>query len=383
MTFVGILGILLALLAFPVSSVQKTPKNVFIFAAILMIHVAATFYYHYWAQTNATDSTVYYEDQLDFYGRGFGLNTAFVIYVVQFLRELIGGTYLDYFLLFQASGVWALAYMLRIIDEIYLEVNCEPPWFLYAVLFFPSFHFFTSSIGKDGPLALAVALAVWSSFDIRRRIVPLVVAVVLMVLFRPHIALVATMTLAACAFFDARVKTYVRVGLLIAAFGGLLVIATTLRSTFDVDVTSAESVGNFFDRQSEAAQQFDEGTAVLDASYPVRILSFMFRPFFFDSDTLLSFVASLENLFMVFFVLVMLARWRTAVTLSKRVFFARFALIFSVLLILLLSYVYYNVGLGLRQRTMLIPALFAFVAALVAVRKAERMAAPMAVPATG
>ncbi|HEY0042985.1 MAG TPA: hypothetical protein VGB62_00415 [Allosphingosinicella sp.] len=374
MSLVGVFGVLLGLFAYSISSIRKTRRYVAIFALLAVMHVAVTFYYHVWAQTNTTDSYLYYFDPLNFYGEGFAGGTGFVINMVQVLREAFGGSYLDYFLLFQASGVWALAFIMRIMEETYAEVGAEPPAMLYIPLFFPSLHFFTSSIGKDGPLVLAAAMMVWSIINIRARLVPLSIALWIMVLFRPHVALIALMAFSFALFFDPKTKPMHRIGLGFLAVIALGVVAGTVRASFGVDVTSAESVGGFFERQSETAQEFETGTAVLGASYPVRLLSLLFRPFFFDANSVLSFVASVENLFSVILAILVFRRWRDLIMLSRKVFYVRFAVAFAALLTLLLAYVYYNVGLGLRQRTMMFPGIIAFAGALLAVAKARQQA---------
>jgi hypothetical protein len=376
MTPVGVFGILLGLLAYPICSIAKTRRHIGIFAAIFVIHVSAAFYYHYWAQTNTTDSTLYFFDPYGFYGEGFAGGTGFVISMVQFLKETIGGTYLDYFLLFQASGIWAMAFMMRVLEETYTEVGREPPAITYLPLFFPSLHFFTSSIGKDGPLVLAAAMMVWCIMNIRRRLIPFGIALWIMVLFRPHIALVAALAFTITLFFDPRTKPLIRFGLGFVAIMALGVIAGTVQQSFGVDVTSAESVGGFFERQSRTAQQFDTGTSVIGASYPVRLLSLLFRPFFFDANSLLSLLASLENVFTVAFAIVLFRRRRDVVMLYRQVFFIRFATMFALMLTLLLAYVYYNVGLGLRQRTMILPGLLACFGAILAVQHARLNPAP-------
>jgi ABC-type polysaccharide transport system permease subunit len=67
-------------------------------------------------------------------------------------------------------------------------------------------------------------------------------------------------------------------------------------------------------------------------------------------------------------------RYRETAALVRQVFFLRYALIFAVILAAMLAAVYYNVGLGLRQRTMYIPPLIALFVAITAVRRARRNA---------
>lgn len=379
MTIVGALGIILGFLTLPFASLRRERKTIFIFAIIAVLHMIMSYYYYMWAKTNVTDSQIYYFDELNFYDDGFGLGSQFVVFFVQLMRDIIGGTYLDYFLIFQATGTWALAFMMRIIEEAHLEVEREPLPLIYVLLLIPSFHFFTSSIGKDGPLAMAVAMAVWAVMAMRQRIWVLAAAITVMVLFRPHIALLAIIAFMGALVADPRRDIGARVGLAVGAIAAGAVVARTVQSTFAVDITSPESLSDFFARQSESAEQFTEGTAVLGASYPVRLLSLLFRPLFFDANDSLGYVASLENIMGLLLVAVMVAGWRELVLLFRRIFFVRFALLFALALTVLLAAVYYNVGLGMRQRTMIAPAIVAFLAALLAIRWPGRSTAPSGV----
>ena len=69
-------------------------------------------------------------------------------------------------------------------------------------------------------------------------------------------------------------------------------------------------------------------------------------------------------------------------TLFKNVVFLRYATTFALLVMILLAVVYYNVGLGLRQRTMFLPGLLClFVAArLMTQFRAQRPVEASAVP---
>ena len=82
-------------------------------------------------------------------------------------------------------------------------------------------------------------------------------------------------------------------------------------------------------------------------------------------------VASFENLLLLVIILLIFWHFRNTAQLVRRVFFVRFGLIYSVLLILMLSLVYYNVGLGLRQKVMFLPGLLTLFVTLLAVKRAK------------
>ncbi|MEO6361149.1 MAG: hypothetical protein ABIO43_11350 [Sphingomicrobium sp.] len=357
MTAVGAMGILICMLAYPFAVRRHGGLRLAVFSGLLLAHLATAIFYYVWQQTNTSDAPLYYYDQYGFYGRGFGFSTIFVIYFVQYLRDLIGGTYLDYFLLFQATGFWAVIFMMRMFEEIYEDLGVHQPLWTYAILFLPSLHFWTSPIGKDGPLVLAAAMAAWGTINITRRWPILAFAFIVMVCFRPHIALIGLSSLAFALVLDKRNSMRVRVALIATVVFGLAAVAGTLRSTFSVDVTSAGSVSDFFATQAQTAQLFDTGSAVLNASFPVRLVSLLVRPFFLDAGSALGLLASFENLLVATMLITFVAKFKLFRDSFQRVLFFRYAAIFSAIVLLLLAMVYYNVGLGLRQRTMAFPTL--------------------------
>lgn len=372
MTFIGVIGILAGLLAWPLAFARRENRRPLIFLAAYSLHVLSAVVYFYYIQTASSDAYLYYYDEYGFYAHPVRFGTGFVIHLVQFLKTNFGGSFLDYFLVFQAAGFWGIVFLMRTFEEIYIELGARQPMLIYLMLFLPGIHFWTSAIGKDAPLFLATSLSVWSMMNLRRRFWVFGAAIFIMVLIRPHVALLAMLSLALAAFMDPKARGYVKLFLLTAALAGAAVVAGTVQSAFDLDVTSAESVGEFLTRQSEVTGTMGGGTAVIGASFPVRVASLLFRPFFIDAEGAFGLIASFENVFIMFVIGTILFRMRSTLRLARNVFFLRYAIFFSISLIILLSLIYYNVGLGLRQKMMIMPGLLAFFAALQAVRVAMR-----------
>ena len=135
---------------------------------------------------------------------------------------------------------------------------------------------------------------------------------------------------------------------------------TTVESTFQVQVSNPDSVSDFFVRKNAVFSTLEGGTAVRDASYPFRLFSLMFRPFFIDANGSFAVIASFENAIMLVMIAFMAWNWRECLRLVHSVYFLKFVLVFACLLAALLAFVYYNVGLGLRQKIMIMPALLCF-----------------------
>jgi hypothetical protein len=372
MTILGVIGILLSFAGLFFASARPSQSRAIFAIALTLLHIGASIAYYSYAQSNPSDAFLYYYDAFLMRKQEFELGTVFVIKFVQFLKALFGGTFLDYFLLFQVLGIWGILLLFRTFQEIHDHLGQRSSQLSYVLLLFPGLHFWTSALGKDGPVFFAVSLAVWAAIKLRSRIVGFVVAIGIMILIRPHVALMATIALAVAAFFDNRANRLAKTALFVIAIAGASYISLTVKSTFSVDVTNADSISDFLANQQQSAQTQIGGTMVRDASFFVKLVSLLFRPMFFDANGIFALVASVENLFTVFLFGFMLWNWKELWLLARRVFFLRFALILAIALILLLTLLYYNVGLGLRQKAMIYPAFFAFVVSQWAFDRAQR-----------
>lgn len=372
-TFIGWVGILLGFAAMAlVSRRERGVKRVALVFTLALVQTAVGIYFYIWAQSNISDAYTYYYDPYGFYTRGFGLSTQFVIWLVQSLKEMFGGTYLDFFLLFQASGTWGAVILLKTMEDVFGDARVAMPSLFFLLLFLPGLHFWTAFIGKDGALFLGAALTARAAFDIQKRWLLFGAGVLLMILFRPYIAMLAVASIAAAIMLDKKTAPLTKIFLSIFAVAGLALAAASTRSTFQVDVTSAESVSDFFATQTKVMQvESQEGGSGAQGPYPVRVLSLLFRPFFFDAGGIPGLIASFENLVLLFIFGFMAYHVRILRELFRRVMLIRYCVIFTIAVILLLATVYYNVGLGLRQKMMAMPTLLTLLAGIVAVLRLQ------------
>ena len=371
---IGWIGILLGLSSVTmVVGRGKGTGRIALVLALAATQIAVSIYFYNWALTNTTDATTYYYDPYEFYGRGFGLSTQFVVWLVQSIKETFGGSYLDFFLLFQATGTWGIVFVLKSIDELFEQAGQQVPWQAVAILFLPGLHFWTAYIGKDGGLFLATAMAGWAAFSIWTRWPAFMFSIVIMIMLRPHIALLALSAAAIALVLDKRTARATRFALTSFAVVGLAVTVGTIRSTFEVDVTNADSVADFLASRGETVQRIETGEAS-GLSFPSRVFSLLFRPLFFDAQGALGLIASFENLVLVYLIGLIAVKFRWTKILFQRLFVIRYAAFFALALTLLLSIVYYNVGLGLRQKMMMMPAIIVMFSAVLATTRVVRPA---------
>jgi hypothetical protein len=370
MTLLGLLGFLISMAGFRFARVTESRLRLILFVMLLLAHIGASLAYFLYAQEFGGDVDLYYRDPFGVYGTGSGLSTVFVINFVQFLKEYFGGSLLDYFMLFQAMGFWGILFVLRTFDDIHQELGQPTFNRMYLLLFLPGLHFWTSAIGKDSPVFLGVAMCTWAAFRLQTRYLAFGAGLLIALVVRPHITLIALVALALTMLAGRNTRLLTRVALLAVATAGILSVAGLVSSSFNgLNLTSTDSVTEFVETKSSVSEEAGGDVSITGASFPVKLFSLLFRPFFIDATGLLGFIASFENVILLVVIGTLVWRFRTALAVARAALFARFAIFFFVLLTLLLAMVNYNVGLGLRQKMMMMPALLVFLAAMMAVRR--------------
>lgn len=373
MTAVGLLGIIISIAGFHFARANESRLRFALFVLLLLIHVAAAFATFLYSQEFGGDSTIYYYDQMGIYGNASGVSTVFVVNFVQFLKSYLGGSFFDYFLLFQAMGFWGILFVLRAFDDIHHELGQPTTKPIYLLLFLPGLHYWTSAIGKDAPIFLAIAMCTWAVFRLQTRYLAFGAGVGIALLVRPHIALIALIALAMTLLLGRNISVLTRVGLMAVVLAGIGSVVGLVEGTVSgLSLSSTDSVTEFLETKGQVSEESGADLSIVGASFPVKLLSLLFRPFFIDANGMLGYIASLENVVLLVIILTLLRRFGTAWAMVRAAGFARFAIFVFGMITLLLALVNYNVGLGLRQKMMMMPALLIFFVALQAVRTLQK-----------
>ncbi len=373
MTLVGFAGFLFALSAAYFADLRGSRTRLVVFVLLLVTHTAAALAYYLYVQGGAaSDAVLYYYDDIGLYGRMSGLGTAVLLAFVQELKINVGGEFFDYFMIFQAFGFWGLVFVAKTIQEIFEEVEIEPSGWIYLPLFLPGLHFWTAAIGKDAPIFFAIALSVWASMRLGRRLPAMGVAMVLLIGIRPHIGLVALIAMAIAALVGRKTKPLVKALLLAGIAAGGYVIGSNFESTFHFDASNTDSVSDYMSSRESMGEASGGDAAIVQSSFPIKILTLWFRPFFLDAENMMGYIASLENLVLLIIAGFLFRNFRSVRTMFFKVPYIRFSLVMFAAITVMLALVNYNVGLGLRQKMMAMPCLLVILTTLLALRSGQR-----------
>lgn len=368
MTAFGAFGIILSFLSMTIVWKQLTINRLLICTLLMIVHIGAAVEYYQFSLTAIADSNTYYYDYYNMATDSLKLGTRGLLNLVQMLKAA-GASYLDCFLIFQLFGFAGMMILVRVFQEIEAYVQAPDSRGYLFLLFLPTMNFWTAAVGKDPPLFFAISLCTFAMLSFRKRILLFCLSLGIMILFRAHIALMAVTALAAAAIFERSVSTGRKIGLITFALAGMWFTAGAVETSIGVDATSVSDVSDFLNQHNDLGATQTGTTSVGSASLPLRLLSLLFRPLFFDAHGIMGVLPSFENVAVIIAFIYVALHWRDLALLARRVFFIRFALFFASMIVFGLTLVYYNVGLGLRERIMAFPMVFSVLVALWSMRR--------------
>lgn len=384
MSLVGFLGVLISLLAIPFAFPGRGRERYAMAVVLVLMHIAASVVYYIYVQTNDADTALYYFDAYGFARHSTALGTILLIQIVQGLRRAMGGSYLDYFLLFQSAGTWGIVLLSRAISEIGLPSRVAYLKSPLAVVFLPSMHFWTSAIGKDAPLFLACSLAAWSVLKLSSRWFAFAAGVGVMILFRPHIAFIAIVSLGLSLSLESKYNIVPRFFFLAVAGIASVFTVGAVNTAINVNLADPNSVSDFLEK-TQSANASIAGTTSVNGPFIIRLPSLLFRPMFLDAHGVFGIIGSFENLLFLVAFIAAVRNFRAIKYFFRTDLYWKYCCIFTIILTFSLAAVYYNVGLGLRERVMVYPTLLpvliiALAAAAARGRRVPRSAIHSATP---
>ena len=269
--------------------------------------------------------------------------------------------------------------------------------YLALVLFAPSVVFWPSSIGKESLMQLgigtvALATAHLLSHRLARAAVLGLAGGWLLWVVRPH--LLALVTLAAgCAYVGGRVRgsggamrsLMARpVGLLAVAF--LLAFTVSQATKFlgmeDLSLSSIEAeLDENTERTSLGGSQFNnDGNSLNPLRLPEGAVTVLLRPFPWETESSLQLLSSLESALLVGLIVARLSSLRAALRRARSTPFLLYCWTFVILYAATFSSIA-NFGLLVRQRSLVMPAMFALISVRAGTTTPRGAAAPPGQPA--
>jgi hypothetical protein len=329
------------------------------------------YYFSAYVLIHGGDALAYYQ-RARFALLELKLGTDFIPWLTSFPVSL-GFTYWPCAFLYNAAGAMGLIYFYAAMKESPAGQNPSAGGTALILIssFIPSLSLWTSAIGKDSLALLSVGLLLWSAMAFERRRTAAVIAVIVMLVVRPHIAALMMLSIGVGTILVSELKSTVRLGmaaLAAAAAAFAIPFALTYSGT-----TKFETLSDYIgDRQ---VQNLGGGSSIdlSDMNPALRVVSFLYRPFPNEASGFEQLATSVDNILLI----ILTAFGGIAIYRAGAVrVFRRYtiAAVYGIPCLLLLSQVTANLGLATRQKWMCVPPLlFLFVAAY-GMARAERLA---------
>ena len=156
-------------------------------------------------------------------------------------------------------------------------------------------------MGKDTILFLCIGMFVYGLMKPAQRIPLIVIAGLLSMAIRPHITLFLLVGFGLAYVFGGKVSGFQRILFSLVLMGIGLAILPSVMEFAKIEEASVESFDKFADAKSSVLSRASTGSAIDISSYPfpLKVLTFLFRPFFFDVRNLNGLISSIENLVLV------------------------------------------------------------------------------------
>ena len=325
---------------------------------LFLYHLLFFIIYFTYATLNASDSKVYYHDALYYEGdlmNLFTTGTKFILFVTTFLVR-IGFSYLSLMFFFSWVGYVGFVFAYLFFREnITINVTVFKKYdLLNLLLFLPNMHFWTASLGKGSLIFMGLMIFIYALRFPQKRIVALLIGGFFVYMIRPHVMLfVLVGIMVGILTGRSRIGVGVKFLVLLVSVGFLYLAQNSILGVANLE--GSENVFADFDQfasdQSRRLLSTDSGVDMSNYPLPFKFFTFWFRPLFVDSPGLLGIFSSAENLIYLL-LFAKIANRRFLRFIIKAPYLVKTSLIIFVLTSFALTFVMANLGIIMRQKSM-------------------------------
>lgn len=277
--------------------------------------------------------------------------------------NLLGMSYLSNTLLFSLFGFIGMAFFYMVAVKTIPYSKIINGYALFPLLFFmPNLHIWSVAVGKDSLLFLCIGMFVYGIMSPMKRIPLLVISVLLTMAVRPHMLLFMMIGFGMAYVFGGKVSGFQRIVFSVAMLGIGIAILPSVMEFAKIEEASVEAFDDFADKKSAVLGRASSGSAIDISSYPLplKVLTFWFRPLFFDAHNVNSLLASIENLGLVS-LFIMAMRLKPLTAFKAAPFVIKGMVIFLIVGSIAFSQSMGNLGIMIRMRNMFLPGMLIFI----------------------
>ncbi len=314
----------------------------------------------YWYSLNfITDAKMYYRYSL-YDDLSVNLGGDFIIYFTSFFSKILDFSYFGCYLVYNLIGTIGVYFLASVLLKLVQYPNKNNKW-IYMFLFLPSLSYWSTAIGKDTFSFLAICLSIWSMVG-KPKYVAFSLSVLIMLLVRPHMAGIMLIALILSIILSKQSKFIVRfllggLGLIIAS----VMIPYALQYAGLKGSVDVASVSKYVEQRQSYNLEGGSSVNISEMSFPMQLITYVFRPFPFEVHSAFALFTSLENLFLLwlFIKAVILKRKKNMIKLIdyNKIYLLSYLVVSWSILALTTA----NLGIATRQKWMFVPVLYVLI----------------------
>jgi hypothetical protein len=287
----------------------------------------------------------------------------YFVYALNYIpSNILGLSYFTGTIMYSVIGFIGLAFFYKTAIDTIPNNPQYRGYNLFPILFFlPNLHFWSCAVGKDALLFFSIGIFVYGIMNATKRIALIVLSLLLSYFVRPHITLFmvisfgfAYMTTKSISLFQRVLFSTMMIGIIVAIFPLVLKFAKIEEATIDGFNNFASNKASLLNKSYT-----DSAIDVSSYSYPVKIFTFLFRPFFFDINSIPSLLASIENMLLLLLT-ISFCRNHPLVSFKRAPFVIQGLVYFLIIGTMAFSQSLGNLGIMIRMRNMFLPGLIIF-----------------------
>lgn len=343
-----------------------TSKNFQALQYLFIFHMLLGVYYCFFIQGDAIGYwRIPKEYTFETFQEGLlnGEGTMFMYAFNYLFSNLLNMSYLSNTLLYSLFGFMGMTLFYMIAVKTIPYTKLINGYALFPLIFFlPNLHFWSAGVGKDTTLFLCIALFAYGVMKPLKRIPLILIGLAIAMAIRPHIVLFLFVGFGIAYVFGGKVSGFQRILFSIVLIGGGIAILPSVMEFAKIEEASAAGFEQFATKKAEVLSRSHTGSAIDISSYPfpLKVLTFWFRPLFFDVRNLNGLIASIENLALVSLFILAMAR-KPLKAFKAAPFVIKGLVIFLIVGTLAFSQSLGNVGIMIRMRNMFLPGMLIFI----------------------
>jgi hypothetical protein len=288
--------------------------------------------------------------------------TYFIYALNYYPSNILDLSYFTGTMLYSLIGFIGLTYFYIIAIELIPNNPEFKGYYLFPLLFFlPNLHFWSCAVGKDALLLFCIASFTYGLMLPSKRFVLIVFGLVLAYFIRPHITLFMLLGFGMAYFSGNNISLFQRVLFIGIMIGIAIVILPKVMEFAKIEEASVDSFNKFSESKASLLNTAYSSSAIDISSYPfpLKVFTFLYRPFFFDINGIPSVLASFENL------LLLLLSFTVIKNKPLQTFRSAPVIIQGMVYFLIIGTIAFsqslgNIGIMIRMRNMFLPGLLIY-----------------------